>query len=172
MTFPAEPIVVRSLGRAFHQEALAAAGDLYWQAERGVARDLFSAYGRLLELLGREISDVPPAGQGNGRPLIAFTAQRIPASRVATLHCAVGAALRNATALDAARHWRDADAAMKGFALAEALLMSAVASAARDEAAKLRLGGYDGQAEQCERIAEIRDTDSDVYRLLASGEGW
>lgn len=152
--------------------AMAAVGVLFHAAERGVVKDIFAAYGRLCRIAGREVSDALPRMQTNGSLLIPFSAQGLSAERIVVLQCAIGAAVRNANSGDAERHWRDADSAIKGFALAEASVQTRLAKQAHTEAASLRSANREGDAEQADRVADIRDEDASYFGLLAVGEGW
>ncbi len=98
------------------RRGLSVVGDLLLHAERGVAQDFIQAYSRLLEVVGRDLSDVDP-----GLGMVPFTSTRTgwPVSRVEVVVTVIGAAIRNATARDSERHWREADRAVKGWALAE-----------------------------------------------------
>ncbi len=155
---------------AFSKEGISAVGDLYWAAERGVIEDIFAAYGRLCRLVGRVVSDVEPTRQANGRLLHPLSQVRL--QRLETVQYAVGGAIRNATALDADRHWREADANVKGLCLAEYEFWLETEKSARLEAAELAEAGRDCDAEQAHRCADIRaDKAAHFGRLLVS-ENW
>lgn len=161
-----------------HAEGISAVGELYHAAERGVIEDIFAAYGRLCRLVGRVVSDVEPMRQPHtatewtplGRPLLPLSQNRT--TRLETLQACVGPAIRNATALDADRHWKAADAALKGFCLAEHLFWSELQAKAGEEAADYAEQGRDSDAEQAHRCADIRaDKAAHFGRLLVS-ENW
>jgi hypothetical protein len=137
-----------------------------------VASDLFAAYGRLLESVGREMSVVVPTKQPDGKPLIPFSMQRDPNARLAIVQYAIGPALRNAYAWDAETHWRRADATMLGFALAESHYFLGLATQAQQEAAALANDGEHGQADLVLRSAVIRTEVAAEYARLVQGEGW
>lgn len=175
----AVPAAPRDFTAPQQQDTLAIVGAFYWAAERGVVKDFFSAYGRLMQALGREVSqDVPPTTQQHARPLIPLSAtwhrkeEPFQLERIALAQCILGPALRNANALDANRHWLEADAHMKGLALAEATFWNEMAKSARKEAADAMADERDGEAEQCQRIADLRIIDASYYELLSEGMGW
>jgi hypothetical protein len=175
----AVPAAPRELTAPEQQDTLAIVGAFYWAAERGVVRDFFSAYGRLMQAIGRTVSpDVPPTTQQHARPLVPLSATwgRNEAffqnERLALAQFILGPALRNANALDANGHWLDADAHMKGLALAEATFQHALARSAWKDAADALADARDGDAEQCHRIADLRMIDANYYALLAEGNGW
>lgn len=95
------------------RRGLSVVGDLLLHAERGVAQDFIQAYGRLLEVAGRDLSDVDPCQQ---MVPFRFDREARAVSRVQVVVTVIGSAIRNATALDSERHWREADRCVKGWA--------------------------------------------------------
>lgn len=142
-------------------------GDFFWAAERGSVRDFFTAYGLICRRVGRQVSDVAPRMQADGSLLIPVSAS-LRLSRLDLFYAYIAPAIRNCTAVDAERHWREADAVMKGLAAAESEFMARLAADAMKETDDLS----DGEIEQCLRISEIRATEAQHYDQLSQGRGW
>jgi hypothetical protein len=153
-------------------DTVAIVGELYGAAERGVTRDVFGAYSRLCRALGRTVLPVMPLALLNGRPLVPLSVRATAAGRLASVHEAVGAAIRNANAVDAARHWHAADAYMRGLALAEALYHQSLATEARLKAIAYRDEGNEPATAQAEATEALRTTDAENYRFMAYRGSW
>jgi hypothetical protein len=148
-------------------QAMRLVGDFFWYAERGSVKDFFTAYGLICRRVGREVSDVAPRMQEDGSLLIPISAS-LRLSRLDLFYAYIAPAIRNCTALDAERHWKEADAVMKGLAAAESEFMARLAADAMTEVDELT----EGEVEQCLRISEIRATEAQYYDGLAHGRGW
>ena len=151
-------------------EAIEVVGAIYWAAERGVFADLVAAYGRLLKVCGRTISDQPPDGR-----MLRFTRESVTweqATRLLTIQTAIGPAIRNATAQDADRHWRLADGVMKGFCAREAEALEHRATYKRGEHDDLMQDGDEDGAIDALAAAVAADDESRRYQRLADGQGW
>jgi hypothetical protein len=148
-------------------QAIRLVGDFFWAAERGSVKDFFTAYGLICRRLGRTVSDVAPAMQPDGSLLIPISAS-LRLSRLDLFYAYIAPAIRNCTALDAERHWRAADAVMKGLAAAESEFMARLAADAMKEVDELT----EGEIEQCLRISEIRAAEAQYYDALSQGIGW
>jgi hypothetical protein len=144
-------------------------GDLYYAAERGQVKDVFSAYGRLLFTCGRTMSDAPARMQGPYRPLLPLSVIGPATERVAVLHEAIGSVIRNLRALDAEAHWRGADGAMKGLALAEYAKFGPLIAEGQIEAQRAE---SEEDAEAILRCVDLRREDQAYFCRLSNGVGW
>jgi hypothetical protein len=139
-------------------------GQLFWHVERGVTQDVLACYRRLIEAFGRRMSHEPMVT--TLLPLSAIAMK----DAVALFQICVMPALRNCTHLDAERHWRGADAVIKGLAYAEARLWRERAEALK----RLPAPAGDGDETDDTRQAEIarQIEQSRHYLTLSVMEGW
>ena len=161
---------------ALSAQAVAVVGDLLLHAERQVLPDFLSAYTRLNRTLGRQVSDVPPS-----RDMLGFSVIRRPStghpmdayavSLVEVVVTVIGAAIRNANALDAERHWQEADRAVRGWAAKEHQAEAARAETCRREAEVFTDNENDGAAADAIEAAIRHLNQAKAYEFWLADNG-
>lgn len=142
-------------------QGMQAASDVAWAIERASFGDLRESYARLLKLVGRSMSDADPLRSAVTHREIFPLSSVKSGERLELLHLFVMPAMRNAQATDAERHWRIADALIKGWCLAEAHKYRVVAEWDRShedeiENAESVIAESLAQAVRCESFGEGR----------------
>ena len=159
--------VTEDLGASLTAQGAEVVAQLAWAVERGVFADLLSTYQRLLLRVGRSISDAPPmrSAISDLKTIFPLGSTKLN-DRLVMLHQYLLPACRNITALDSERHWRVADALVKGWCLAEAAkhrqLAQTVPSIVDDFTTP----------ETVEQMVKAHEAEADVYERLADGKGW
>lgn len=158
--------VVEDLGRSLFVQGLELGAQLMHAFERGVVDDVLACYRRLLEAIGRRMSQ-----EGAMTTIFPLGMMRsvggVSTDRIALAQIAIGPALRNISAIDAERHWRAADAAIKGVAQAEARRWLGVVEALKREP----LEEVEAADARSEAIADAAGR-AVYYGTLSRTEGW
>lgn len=156
----------RDLGLSLFVQGAEMVAQFYSAIERGVVDDVLACYRRLLEAIGRRMSQ-----EGAMTTIFPLGMMRsvggISTDRIALAQIAIGPALRNISAIDAERHWRAADAAIKGVAQAEARRWLGVVEALKREP----LEEGEAQDARSEAIADAAGR-AVYYGTLSRTEGW
>jgi hypothetical protein len=156
--------LAEGLGRSLFFQGVELVGQLFWHVERGVTQDVLACYRRLIEAFGRRMSHEPMVT--TLLPLSAIAMK----DAVALFQIDVMPALRNCTHLDAERHWRGADAVIKGLAYAEARLWRERAEALKRLPPPAGDSDETDDARQVEIARQI--AQSRHYLTLSVMEGW
>lgn len=150
--------------RSHIARGLTLAGELLGHFERGaVFSDVFGCYVRLKDHLGLSWADV------DERPTIIGWPSH-PEVRIRTFLYAIAPALRNAEALDAARHWAAADAVMLAYADTECGRL--MLASAHFLAEANHPGTEDHRRNWALDAIAANDRQMAIYRAVLTGKPW
>ena len=159
--------VSEDLGASLTAQGIEVAARLLQAVERGCFPDVLSLYQRLLLRIGRSISDAPAMRDAtNGTRTIFTLAATKREDRIVIREHYLLPALCGLLHDDAERHWRIADALIKGWCLAEAV---------KHREIKVNAAKYlpdDTTAEVIEQLQLAHEAEAVTYERLANGEGW